>query len=93
LKFYGSEDPCYGLLGYDLMVSCQHFGKPCCFCVQGSGKTEAVWSSVMLVFYQITAWCHNPDDHNMNLHCCKISSLAAKQKFLVFSVFKYNFMN
>jgi len=28
---------------------------------------EAGQSSEMLVFYHITTWCHNPEDHDLNL--------------------------
>jgi hypothetical protein len=24
--------------------------------------------SVKMVFYHITAWCHDPEDHNLSLH-------------------------
>jgi hypothetical protein len=32
-------------------------------------KIEAARSSETLVFYHITTWYHNPEDHDMNLHC------------------------
>jgi len=30
---------------------------------------EAVCPSEMLVFYHITTWYHNPEDHYINLQC------------------------
>jgi len=30
---------------------------------------KAAWFSEMLVSYHITAWCNNPEDHNLNLLC------------------------
>jgi len=36
----------------------------------GTLKMEAARSSEMLVFYHI-AWCHNPEDLDLNLHYCE----------------------
>jgi len=33
-------------------------------------KTEAVWTSEVLIFYN-TAWHHNPEDLNLNLDQCR----------------------
>jgi len=33
-------------------------------------KMKAVWSSKMLISYQISIWCHTPEYHNANLYCC-----------------------
>jgi len=32
-----------------------------------SQKLEAARSSEILVLYHVTMWCHNPEDHNVNV--------------------------
>jgi len=39
-------------------------------------KMEVAMSSTMLVFYCNTIWSHNPENHNLNVHCCESSNLA-----------------
>jgi hypothetical protein len=29
-------------------------------------EKDAAWLSETSVFYHITVWCHNPEDHDMN---------------------------
>jgi hypothetical protein len=56
-----------GLLGYDTVQRC---------------RIPTFWGAIlptslpslskMLVSYSVSACCHNPDDHDTNLHCCEI---------------------
>jgi len=40
-------------------------------CSVGRLKMEATWSPEMLISYCVTTAHHNPEEHNLNLHCCE----------------------
>jgi hypothetical protein len=55
------------------MVEYQCCEGPCCPHFQGelTLKMGIAWSSETVVSYHITTWIHNPENHNLNLHCCE----------------------
>jgi hypothetical protein len=65
---------------YSLVGRQEHFaGTHCILCkscsqITSTLKMEAVCSSETLVPIYQTSWCHNSDDHNMNLHSMKTSN-------------------
>jgi hypothetical protein len=50
------------------MKQYQHTDRGLLDCDLFSLKMEDARSSEKLVFYQITSRCHNPENHDMNLH-------------------------
>jgi hypothetical protein len=64
--------PCIVVVGY------HHFAGPCCFHLQGhfTLMNEIARTPEMLISYHNTTQHYNPEDLNLNLHCCGNSNLT-----------------
>jgi len=53
----------------------------------GPPKMETAWSQEMLVSYHIPTWCHDPENHGLNLHHCENLKFHTSFLFLNFCHF------
>jgi hypothetical protein len=58
------------LIPCSVVVEYQHFRGSCCFHLHFILKMEAAQFSKM-VSYHNTTWNQNPENLNLNLHCCE----------------------
>jgi hypothetical protein len=69
------------VMRYSNVVGYRRFGGPCCSHLQ----------SEVFVSYHISTPCHNPEDHDLNLHRCeKLMSLIKDYQTVKIHVAKTN---
>jgi len=64
--------PCSDVVGYQCWITL---------------KMEAAWSSEMLVSYQITTWCQNPENHDLTSVCFW---MMASWEFSIYNPFAWS---